>query len=821
MERQLKAKLMAEINTNSTTTASTSFHLQDNRNNSNITTTTTNTTTLSTSVNHSTDNVTSFEYLTVCHNTIISTLESIHFRYIASPSSHWPNTGTGSGTDIDIDIDIDTNTSCTKEEDSSGTQKKIRKKLKCYKIARLLAHEETGNWQSYMRDNDVRKWCAIRSIPFIEYNQTGVTRRLRNRDDYLKNFKLFMSKPIHALKLSPALSSSFRNGLILQLDRLPGFLSAPNGIVNIFDNNNDGDDRNNCGRSILADLPLAHRFDRKGRQQFGGETKALQVLKSFLSERGTTYMKDISSPNTSWNSCSRLSPYLTWGHVSLRYVLKCVEQRRDLLRRQKSQGINIGTTWLRSLQGFASRIHWRSHFIQKLESEPFIEKRDLCSSYQHLRRQLNDWDENKYIAWSTGTTGYPFVDACMRCLIEHGWINFRMRAMLVSFATYNLWLDWKRIAPHLARVFLDYEPGIHYPQLQMQAGTTGINAMRVYNVTKQSKDQDPNGVFIRRYIKELKNCPDQYIHEPWKMSTATRQRCYKTTSSVDDNDDSDNDSGSLWYPDHPIVEERESARIAKEKINEVKKALVTRITANQVYIKHGSRNSRSDKMNGRTSGCGALPAVIAAISSSSSSVDQGKIRQSKIDDIFSVNKNSDSKKKVIVVDLTTKNSTNDINLSNRNDVKQKLNSSLLNCREKMTPVLFTKKCNHSPKRPSSIMTSPIDLTESLVSVSPFKRLKKSLSATTDGDGFISATTSDQKHSPQTLQNTDLPIATNHIMIRESTNAKTCKTREAFHAPINNVSREQTKEGRNWICTACTFRNDKPHGLVCNICGTER
>merc|ERR1712238_559440 len=311
----------------------------------------------------------------------------------------------------------------------------------------------------------------------------------------------------------------------------------------------------------------------------------------------------------------------------------------------------------------------------------------------------------------------------MRCLIEHGWINFRMRAMLVSFATYNLWLDWKRIAPHLARVFLDYEPGIHYPQLQMQAGTTGINAMRVYNVTKQSKDQDPNGVFIRRYIKELKNCPDQYIHEPWKMSTATRQRCYKTTSSVDDNDDSDNDSGSLWYPDHPIVEERESARIAKEKINEVKKALVTRITANQVYIKHGSRNSRSDKMNGRTPGCGALPAI-AAISSSSSSVDQGKIRQSKIDDIFSVNKNSDNKKKAIVVDLTTKNSTNDINMSNRDDVKQKLNSSLLNCREKMKPVLFTKKCNHSPNRPSSIVPSPIDLTETLVSVSSFKRLKK-------------------------------------------------------------------------------------------------
>ncbi len=82
-----------------------------------------------------------------------------------------------------------------------------------------------------------------------------------------------------------------------------------------------------------------------------------------------------------------------------------------------------------------------------------------------------------------------------------------MRAMLVSFAAFNLWLDWKRLAPHLARVFLDYEPGIHYPQLQMQSGSTGINTMRVYSVTKQGKDQDPQGTFIRRYVPELnKGC---------------------------------------------------------------------------------------------------------------------------------------------------------------------------------------------------------------------------------------------------------------------------------------------------------------------------
>ena len=126
-----------------------------------------------------------------------------------------------------------------------------------------------------------------------------------------------------------------------------------------------------------------------------------------------------------------------------------------------------------------------------------MEARDVCPAFQSMRRGDDDWNEEYYQAWKHGRTGFPFVDACMRCLIQHGWLNFRMRAMLVSFATYNLWLDWTRISGHLARVFLDYEPGIHYPQIQMQAGTTGINAMRVYNVVKQGKDQDPDGTSVR------------------------------------------------------------------------------------------------------------------------------------------------------------------------------------------------------------------------------------------------------------------------------------------------------------------------------------
>jgi deoxyribodipyrimidine photolyase len=73
----------------------------------------------------------------------------------------------------------------------------------------------------------------------------------------------------------------------------------------------------------------------------------------------------------------------------------------------------------------------------------------------------------------------------MRNLIWDGWITFCMCAMLVSFASYQIWLDWRITGNYLARLFTDFRPRFHYSQLQMQSGDTGINAMRVYNIIKQ------------------------------------------------------------------------------------------------------------------------------------------------------------------------------------------------------------------------------------------------------------------------------------------------------------------------------------------------
>ena len=168
-------------------------------------------------------------------------------------------------------------------------------------------------------------------------------------------------------------------------------------------------------------------------------------------------------------------------------------------------------------------------------------------------------------------------DACMRSLMATGWINFRMRAMLQSVAAYTLWLPWQRTGSHLARLFIDYEPGIHWSQIHMQSGVTGINSVRAYSVLKQSLDHDMDGSFIRRWVPELAMVPTPYIHEPWTMSDEMQSTVGVNIGTT--------------YPS-PIVDEAEERGNGIAAAYAAKRGDTVKARSAKVYTKHGSRKQR-------------------------------------------------------------------------------------------------------------------------------------------------------------------------------------------------------------------------------------
>ncbi len=408
--------------------------------------------------------------------------------------------------------------------------------------AALWSHEETGQMWTYERDKRMKRWAKETGLPWREIPQHGVIRRLKTRNGWAGAWDRLMARaPTPTPDLTPL------EGIE------PG--PIPSG----------------------ADLGLAP--DPCPGRQIGGREAGHDCLYTFLHARGRDYRKAMSSPNTAFEACSRLSPHFAWGTVSIREAYQAARARLDDLR---GEGAPETLPWRQSMDSFVGRLHWHCHFMQKLEDETAIEFRNLHPGYDGLRE--DNFDKMRFDAWCMGETGLPFLDACMRALNETGYLNFRMRAMVASCSAYHLWLHWREPALHLARQFTDFEPGIHYPQIQMQSGTTGINTVRIYNPVKQGKDHDPDGRFIRRHIPELESVPDKYIHEPWKMPRADLQACGITLGE--------------HYPE-PIVDPVAAARQAKEKIYAARRGEAFRAQADAIQAKHGSRKSGMPQISDR------------------------------------------------------------------------------------------------------------------------------------------------------------------------------------------------------------------------------
>ena len=231
-----------------------------------------------------------------------------------------------------------------------------------------------------------------------------------------------------------------------------------------------------------------------------GEAAALKTLTHFISSALTNYKTNRDFPAIA--GTSQLSPHLRAGTIGIRTILAKIREARP---RDDT---------------FVKELIWREFFLQILTNFPHVMRGSMHREFDGLPWEN---DSAKFDAWKAGETGYPIVDAAMRCLDATGWMHNRLRMIVAMFLTKDLLISWQWGERHFMQNLVDGDMAANNGGWQWNAGTGADAApyFRIFNPVTQSLRYDPDGAFIKQWIPELQNVPTPLAHEPWRDPAAT------------------------------------------------------------------------------------------------------------------------------------------------------------------------------------------------------------------------------------------------------------------------------------------------------------
>jgi deoxyribodipyrimidine photo-lyase len=237
-----------------------------------------------------------------------------------------------------------------------------------------------------------------------------------------------------------------------------------------------------------------------------GKDAAHARLQDFV--RADIYNYSILRDRMDLDRTSHLSIALKFGLISALEIYSSAIHILELANNQQEK---------ESIQIWINELIWRDFFYQIMANHPQVLKTAFNPIYRHIH-----WNEDKsdLQAWQSGQTGYPIIDAGIRQMNKTGWMHNRARMLVSSFLVKDLNINWQEGEDYFRKNLLDYDPASNNGNWQWAAGTgtDSVPYFRIFNPTLQSRKFDPLGAYIHRWLPELNQVPNQFIHTPWKMA---------------------------------------------------------------------------------------------------------------------------------------------------------------------------------------------------------------------------------------------------------------------------------------------------------------